>query len=193
MPPRYRRLINEVVRRLPDDWDQGVVWRATASEDDAPGFAAVGGKASTPERTVTLFVPNMDLLSDAACRFIIAHELGHVAPVLPPHAEVAGRQCLLVDGRWRPSKLPPERLEQLYEGAADRLAFDWGFGVEAMPSGERSKLSKTGSGRVELARPWAAQEKHANDAGRRAENQRIRPRPPGMSTPIPCRPAAGRP
>ena len=107
-PERYRRLVREVLQRLPDGWAGGEEWSVTVADDPAArGFAYARGAA------VTLLPSKLDTLSDPACRWAIAHEFGHVAPVLPRRGILAGRHCLYVNGRWRASTLAPARLEDL--------------------------------------------------------------------------------
>ncbi len=126
VPERYRRLVLDVLQRLPDGWARGEDWSVTVSGEQAPR-----GFAHTAAAAVVLYPAMLDTLSDAACRWAIAHEFGHVAPVLPRHAVIAGGHYLYVGGRWQASAATPERLEQLYEDHADQLAAEWGFGSEA--------------------------------------------------------------
>lgn len=131
VPERYVHLIKDVLRRLPLGWDRGVLWRVTASNDQpSKGFAYVSS-TDRAVMVVTLYPGKMNQLSDDACRFVIAHEFGHVAPTLPLHAVINGRHYLFVDGKWKISSASAERLEELYEDVADLLVEDWGLTQEA--------------------------------------------------------------
>ena len=144
VPERYRHLVEEVLRRLPPGWAGDETLSVVSSDDPAPlGFACVVYERAARAwgEVVTLYPALLDRLSEAACRWVIAHEFGHVAARLPQLGRLAGRACLYVGGRWRISRADPKRLKDLYEEAANHLAVTWGFEKDWDTfEGERSTL-----------------------------------------------------
>lgn len=138
VPERYRRLVMEVVCRLPEDWDAHATWSVEASEEqNVRGYASAlreeeaEGDIEESDQiwTVTLYPALLNRLSDAACQWVIAHELSHVASGLPtgsiviggkPHTRVKGTVDRYVEA--------PER--NVCEDAADGRVLDWGFSME---------------------------------------------------------------
>lgn len=116
---------------MPEGWDRGIEWSVDVGDEpeEPEGLACMDPTAPGP-CIVRLFPSRMDRFSDAACRWIIAHEFGHLAPVLSFRVTIEGQPCLFIDGVWRRSLASSERLEDLYEEAADRGAWEWGFHAE---------------------------------------------------------------
>ena len=123
LPPRYRRLAEEVWLALPDGWDSHAVWSvrvediASAVDHFYAGSSLLHGPhaddGSDPRDgfvqiwEVVLCSPRLDRLSDAAVRGVIVHEFGHVASALPTK--------------------PQWRNDELCENRADNIAKWWGF------------------------------------------------------------------
>jgi hypothetical protein len=112
LPPRYRRLAAEVLLRLPDGWDSHAHWTMGAgdipSEVDIYEAGARRLEGDLLQRWDVRLVPQMlDKYPDAAIRWVIAHELAHVATGLPSD--------------------PLECDDALCEDRADHLAALWGF------------------------------------------------------------------
>jgi hypothetical protein len=141
---RLRRLCRQVIDRLPSGWDQ---YRTISFEESAANPTPPGGgigyanawreeegetlsqampPGTYPEQTwsVTFYPQNLDALSDEAVIWVIAHELGHVAAGLSCGIIVIGSTAMTRIGADTYIPAPP-RADQ--EGAADRLALDWGF------------------------------------------------------------------
>ena len=112
LPPRYRRLAAEVFLRLPDGWDSHAHWTMSACEIASEGDVYLAGAHRVKGDWLQLWeiklVPRaLDRYSDAAVRWVIAHECAHVATGL--------------------STDPRERDADLYEDRADHLASFYGF------------------------------------------------------------------
>src|SRR5262249_41508139 len=96
---RYRALLREIFDRLPSGWDEPRTF-SVAIGGGAPGFGCAlrfdeGEDTDDPMGEqlwlVTLYPALLDKLSDAAVRWVIGHELAHVA---------SGCVCgIVVDGR----------------------------------------------------------------------------------------------
>jgi len=144
---RLKRLCREVLRRLPAGWDEYRTICFGESEDrptpspDTIGYASAHRDEEEeshewelppgvpPEQcwTITLYREHLALLSDEACRYVIAHELGHAASGLRTGGiVVAGRPYTqTAPGQYEP---PPGKSQ--HEDAADRLALQWEFSEE---------------------------------------------------------------
>jgi hypothetical protein len=99
-----------------------------------PGYANTfrhdeeGGEYVTPY-VVTAFPVLMNRLSDAACRWVIAHELGHIASRLPFGSIVIhGKLYTPVKGTAGEYELAPRK--EIQEDTADSIALEWGFDSE---------------------------------------------------------------
>jgi hypothetical protein len=96
---RYYALAKEVLLRLPDEWDlyrtfeleltpnppsrkDGYASCYTPEEDDETSHHVLGGREEQ-FWIVTLYEPSIRSLSDAAVKWVVAHELGHVVAGLP--------------------------------------------------------------------------------------------------------------
>ena len=102
LPDRYARLAEDVVLSLPEEWDNHATWEigiadaewlASFGRVDAADTYAGARRVETDDNEegsdsqlweVKLCPERIDGLSDAACRYLIAHELGHVASGLYP-------------------------------------------------------------------------------------------------------------
>jgi hypothetical protein len=134
LPDRYKRLCREVVFRLPSEWDSEVEWSVDTDREPSPGgYANVLREEEAADLItpceITLYPALMDRLSDAACRWVIAHEFAHAASGIPcgsitidgkPHTRVKGTVDLY-------EQVPAKKV---HEDAADRIAMDWGFTSE---------------------------------------------------------------
>ena len=121
---RYRKLATEVVLRLPAQWDSHAVWEmreeTQAGEiDGAMDHLYAGSRRVTEEESeddliqsweVVLSPSGLKACSDKAVRWVIAHELGHVASALPTD--------------------PALRQDDLCEDRANQIATWWGFEQE---------------------------------------------------------------
>jgi hypothetical protein len=114
---RYRSLAIEVFLRLPDGWDSHAHWTMCAGEITHIVDVYLGGarrlKAEPGDPQlweIRLVQQTLDRYSDAAVRWVIAHEFAHVATGLPTD--------------------PRERDDALCEDRADHLAALWGFQKE---------------------------------------------------------------
>ncbi len=131
-PERYRRLVADVLWRLPEDWDAARTWGVEFSDDPGPrGYASARreeeGEGEIEQLWfVTLYPALLDRLSDAACRWVIAHELGHVASGLP-HGSVLieGKPYTKVKGTTDEYEEAPATEDQ--EDVASKIAMEWGF------------------------------------------------------------------
>jgi ABC transporter substrate binding protein len=89
LPHRYARLTEEVLFRLPEGWDDERTWSVSTSAEESPkGYACVlreeEGEGETEQLwSMTLFPSRLDTLSDAAVRWAVAHEFGHIAVASP--------------------------------------------------------------------------------------------------------------
>jgi len=148
--PRFRRLVAEVLTRIPRDWDfepaflPQVEWTIELSDlekivesPSLPGqiVSAYATAISPPDLSypnvqvweVTLHRSALDELSDSAARWVIAHEFAHMALRRPSAEKVAGMRVV------RSDKDVSEVTSSYFrhgENDADRLAIDWGFQEE---------------------------------------------------------------
>ncbi len=132
---RYRRLTQEVLCRLPWEWDVHCTWVIEESEKRSPqGY----GSAHREEEgegdceqfwVVTLYPAMLDRLSDAACRWVIAHELAHVASGLPTGSIVIrGKPHTRIKGTVDEYQETASKV--VHEDTADEIALEWGFSEE---------------------------------------------------------------
>jgi hypothetical protein len=119
---RYRRLVQDVISRLPDRWNvvrgqppKRVTFTETEDLPEQPmGFAVTLFREDSPfRRTVTehsilLFSCNLSECTDDVVRWVVAHELGHV---VTSHLK---------------RRVSEERREEL----ADSVAVGWRFSRE---------------------------------------------------------------
>jgi len=138
LPERYQRLVTEVVFRLPAEWDANVEWSAGLDLKQNPSCY---GSALRQEETeedyadaiqvweISLYPNLLDRLSDAACRWMIAHEFGHVASGLPTGSiTIAGIPLTRVRGAVDCYVEVP--IKDDHEDAANGIALKWGFKTE---------------------------------------------------------------
>jgi len=130
LPEPYGRLCQEVVFRLPWDWDENETWDVTVDwvassqcyasvlrEEDADGAPC----------TITVYPALMDRLSDPACRWVFAHEFAHIASGLRVGSIVVhGKPYTQV----RAGEYEAAPAKTVHEDAADRIAMEWGFTSE---------------------------------------------------------------
>jgi len=119
VPARYRAILSEVWLRLPEGWDSHAHWELVAGAIDDPGVGneyLAGARLLKHEIDalqhweVRIDPTQLAPFSDAAVRWIVAHELAHVASALPTDR-------MIRDG-------------ELSEDRADHFALVWGFGEE---------------------------------------------------------------
>ena len=144
---RLRRLCREVLLRLPPNWDiHRTLSFEESSECPTPGPGTIGYVSAHREEggigfphelvqeqepaqhwVVTLYVLHLDLLSDKAARYVIAHALGHVASGLQTEGLVVG----MVPGS-QASREQDEAAPQKthHEEPIDPLTTPWGFSDE---------------------------------------------------------------
>jgi len=135
LPERYRRLTQEELYRLPWDWDRNCEWSVVGSDRrDPSGYGSVlrfeeGEGDYIQEWEVTLYPAMLDLLSDGACRWVIAHELAHVASGIPTGSVVIdGKAATRIKGTVDQYQEAPSKA--VHEDAADQIALEWGFSGE---------------------------------------------------------------
>lgn len=87
----------EVLWRLPDGWDQHAHWYVEVGEEGSPLGPGSARRREEEEDDegyqywdVNLYPALLDRLSDPACRWVIAHELAHVASGIPTGSVVLG-------------------------------------------------------------------------------------------------------
>lgn len=133
VPQRYKRLVRDVALTLPQGWDDHAEWTVElGSEENPRGYACTlpfeeeAGEMVTPY-TVKIFSSRMDRLSDSACRWVFAHEFGHIASKLrsgsivihgKPYTRLRGDEHVEAAGK------------NTHEDAADQIALAWGFDRE---------------------------------------------------------------
>lgn len=144
---RMKRLCRDVLERLPPDWDDHRTFDIGESDDrpsPRPGTVGYGSAGRDeegeslqselppdvkPEQCwrVTLYVKHLALLSDQAVRWVIAHELGHVASGLRTGSLVIGDIPVT---RVTADCYEPAPARNHHEDAADTIALGWGFTEE---------------------------------------------------------------
>ncbi len=141
VPDRYRYLVTDVLWRLPEGWDAARTWVVEVSDHPKPGAYASADRLEEFDGeieqlwTVTLYPALLDQLSDPACRYVIAHEFGHVASGLPVGS-------IMIKGKWFTKiKGTTDQYEKVptsedHEDVAEKIAMEWGF------SGELTTLFK---------------------------------------------------
>jgi Peptidase family M48 len=139
---RYKAVVREVLQRLPDGWDEPRTF-AIGIEQGSPGYACAlrfeEVETMDPDDLeghgeqdwqVTLYPALLDKLSDQAVRWVIAHELGHVASGCVCGIVINGRAHTRIPGttdQYREiSTAEKERNERL----ANAIARAWGFWTE---------------------------------------------------------------
>ena len=77
---------------------------------------------------IVVFPSLMDQLSDTACLWVIAHELGHAASGLPCGVfTIMGKPYTRIGDSDEYEEVPPL---EVHEATANRIALEWGFGLE---------------------------------------------------------------
>lgn len=138
VPNRYRRLVADVLWQLPEGWDAHAEWSLHISLAPRPRRYGTALRVEQKQRedegtgqrwVITFYPALLDRLSDAACRWVIAHQFGHVASGLPTGSIVIGGQpSPRVQGQSdKAVESPPKKA---HEDAADRLGLKWGFSEE---------------------------------------------------------------
>jgi hypothetical protein len=117
VPPRYCRLVAEVFLRLPEGWDSHAHWMLVAANIESGVDVLLAGARLLEAESgdlqlweVQLDPTRLERFSDAAVRWVIAHELAHVASGLPTDKH--------------------RRDDVLGEDRADHFATLWGFQEE---------------------------------------------------------------
>ena len=153
---RMRRLCREVLIRLPPNWDKdrtlsfeestecptptpGTIGYASAHrEEGGIGFPHELVREREPGQhwVVTFYLLHLDLLSDKAVKYVIAHALGHIISGLQTDGLVVGVVPLsqVSGGQYEPAIQIGN-----HEDAVDPLTTPWGFSDEL-----QQFLSETG-------------------------------------------------
>jgi hypothetical protein len=143
---RIAALVRSVLKRLPDSWDLYRTFHFELSDrkpdkgyascqrdEESDGSPEPGMPEGHYEQywAVTLYRPWLTDFSDEASRWVIAHELGHVASGMATGCIVSGgRPGTRVSGtadEYR--EITPEET-QAGEKVADAIARAWGFWLE---------------------------------------------------------------
>ena len=139
---RYRDLARGVLERLPQGWDDNRTYsiEVPTEEPPMPGVCASAQRieeleSETPDSEqcwiVKLYDQKLSGLSDAAIKWIIAHELGHVKSGLPCGSiSIAGMGLTKVDAEPGQYRLIMPKEKDNHEVVADLIARDWGFTAE---------------------------------------------------------------
>ena len=133
VPPRYMRLIREVAERLPEGWDDHAEWTITANTAaNSRGYANVlpfeeGAGEYVTDYVVMIYPAMLGRLSDPAARWVFAHEFGHIASKLRQGSITLFGKAYT---RGRGNEYIEAPSKNIQEDAADRIALEWGFGVE---------------------------------------------------------------
>ncbi len=132
LPDRYQRLVTDVVLRLPEGWDVHAEWFVTVNwENSRHGYGSVlrleEGEPDTFQGwVVELYPALLDWISDAACRWVIAHEFAHVASGIPTGSMVIeGKKYTRIKGTVDQYQKTPSN--HVSEDATDSIALGWGF------------------------------------------------------------------
>ena len=144
---RMSSLCTEVLQRLPDEWDEYLTLSFEESDETPEPSAGTIGYAnafreeegeSFPDElpddikqeqcwVVTLFIPHLNLLSDSSVKWVIAHELGHVASNLRTGSLTIGGVPIT---QIAPGEYEPAPSKDTHEDAAEGIALEWGFSNE---------------------------------------------------------------
>ena len=135
VPNRYRRLVTEVLCRLPADWDAARTWEVGVSSEQTPrGYGSARHEIEADGEIeqvwiMTLYPSLIDRLSDAACLWVIAHEFGHIASGL------SGASLVIEGIGYTPVKGTANQYKEIVstedqEDIAEKLALEWGFSSE---------------------------------------------------------------
>jgi hypothetical protein len=139
---RYRALFREVLDRLPNGWDDlrtfvfgieqgtpgyGCALRFEEGEDLARDDIEGHGE---PDWAVTLFPALLHRISDPAVRWVIAHELGHVASGCACGIVIDGRPVTLIPGTTDQYREISPVEKDHNERLANAIARAWGFWEE---------------------------------------------------------------
>ena len=144
---RMRRLCREVLDRIPPGFDEnrtisieesdeiptppggGTGYASAGREEEGESFPFEMPPGVEPEQiwVVRLYRRNLDTLSDAAVRWVIVHELAHVASGLRTGSIVVGGVPVT---QTAPGQYEPAPSKETLEDTADRIALQWGFSDE---------------------------------------------------------------
>lgn len=156
---RYRTLVREVLQRLPSGWDQSRTFTFEIGRG-SPGYGCAFRfdevedldlndlKGHSQELwAVTLYPALLDKLAAPAVRWVIAHELGHVASGYMCGVDIDGRPMTRIPGMTDEYReiSPIETYHN--ERVANAIARAWGFwGDEAIFQDEDERLPSGESG-----------------------------------------------
>jgi hypothetical protein len=159
---RIAALVHSVLERLPDSWDlyrtfdfelsdlkPDVGYASCLREEEAESGPLPGMPEGHHEQcwTVTLYRPWLAVFSDEASRWIIAHELGHVASGIACGSLVfGGRPYTRMSGTTDQYREVTPEEKQGGEKIADAIARAWGFWLEEEAfASEAQGLKESGS------------------------------------------------
>jgi hypothetical protein len=145
LPQRYRRLVREVLRRVPQGWLGGertsdgpdIEWAIGVSEDihiTLRGCIVVASATNDTFETIQcwtlmLYRRVLDELSDMAVLWVIAHEFGYVAArISSGFATGEGQPSAGTD--TESDEFDPAHIREIRERRADAYAIGWGFSEE---------------------------------------------------------------
>jgi len=159
---RYFGLAKDVLEKLPSDWDNPREYVFHVVDTPPPNPDGLGcsrlqneeewttepvGLQGHEEQVwdVTLYASRLDQFSDGAVKWVIAHELGHVASGLPCGTIVIGRVALtksLGATNYEGQKVYQsitQKDQDFMERAANLIARAWGFWEEEKTFYEETK------------------------------------------------------
>ena len=136
---RYYQLAQAVLKHLPENWDLYRTYSFELSES-LPFEPGIGASAQRLEEletapdmirseqcwVITIYDQTLSTFSDDAVKWVIAHELGHVASGLPCGSLAIGRTHFTrIEGdTYRPITADEK---EMHEFVADAIARAWGF------------------------------------------------------------------
>lgn len=154
---RYYELAREVLERLPDGWDYCREYDLEVSESPPPkadifaGALRLEDNETSPDDprgeqvwTVTLFDQQLVDLPGPAIKWVIAHELGHVASGLPCGSFARGSIAYTRTSENIYRAITKNERE-LGEVVADAIARAWGFWEEEQALVKEVKERERGS------------------------------------------------
>jgi hypothetical protein len=142
LPGRYGSMLRQVHERLPAGWDSPREF-VVCVEAGTPGYACALRfeeiEDLDPDEiegheeqvwTVTLYPEVLDRFSDAAVRWVIAHELGHVASGCVCGVVIGARPMTRLPGTVDEYREITDTEQRENERIANAIARAWGFWSE---------------------------------------------------------------
>ena len=152
---RYHAIAKAVLERLPEEWDlyRTYGFEVSTSPPSSPdGFASSHRDEELEDEpdirneqvwSITLYDQKLSTVPDAAVKWVIAHELGHVASGLPCGSLVLGGSAYtrVSKDQYRPVTGYEGEVNEL---VADTIARAWGWWEEEEAWVEHLDLKKGG-------------------------------------------------